>query len=57
MLINDDDTAVLASSQGIFTEEGFKVTTTKPSEGIESWQKATNTQSFCATGICLNLAE
>jgi hypothetical protein len=37
MLINDDDTAVLASSQGIFTEEGFKVTTTKPSEGIESW--------------------
>lgn len=36
MLIIDDDTAVLASCQRIFTEEGFKVTTTtNPSEGIE----------------------
>ena len=35
MLIIDDDTAVLASCQRIFTEEGFKVTTTtNPSEGI-----------------------
>ncbi len=36
MLIIDDDTAVLTSCQRIFTEEGFKVTTTtNPSEGIE----------------------
>lgn len=36
MLIIDDDTAVLASCQRIFTEEGFKVTTTTdPAEGIE----------------------
>jgi len=36
MLIIDDDTAVLASCQRIFTEEGFKVTTTtNPSEGIQ----------------------
>lgn len=42
MLIIDDDTAVLASCQRIFTEEGFKVTTTtNPSEGIEL---ATNNQ-------------
>ncbi len=42
MLIIDDDTAVLASCQRIFTEEGFKVTTTtNPSEGIEM---ATNKQ-------------
>ncbi|BHH84830.1 formate/nitrite family transporter [Desulforhopalus sp. 52FAK] len=35
MLIIDDDTAVLASCQRIFTEEGFKVTTTtNPAEGI-----------------------
>ncbi|MCP3890934.1 MAG: response regulator, partial [Desulfobulbaceae bacterium] len=32
----DDDTAVLTSCQRIFTEEGFKVTTTtNPSEGID----------------------
>ena len=36
MLIIDDDTAVLASCQRIFTEEGFKVTTTtNPAEGLE----------------------
>ena len=42
MLIIDDDTAVLASCQRIFTEEGFQVTTTtNPAEGIEL---ATNNQ-------------
>jgi formate/nitrite transporter len=36
MLIIDDDTAVLASCQRIFTEEGFEVTTTtNPKEGLE----------------------
>lgn len=36
MLIIDDDTAVLSSCQRIFSEEGFKVTTTtNPSEGIQ----------------------
>ena len=36
MLIIDDDTAVLASCQRIFTEEGFEVTTTtNPAEGLE----------------------
>ena len=48
MLIIDDDTAVLASCQRIFTEEGFKVTTTtNPSEGIELASKNQYTVVLC----------
>ncbi len=48
MLIIDDDTAVLASCQRIFTEEGFEVTTTtNPSEGIELATRKQYTVVLC----------
>ena len=48
MLIIDDDTAVLASCQRIFTEEGFAVTTTtNPVEGIELAKRKKYTVILC----------
>jgi formate/nitrite transporter len=48
MLIIDDDTAVLASCQRIFTEEGFNVTTTtNPVEGLELAKRKTYTVILC----------
>jgi formate/nitrite transporter len=48
MLIIDDDTAVLASCQRIFSEEGFEVTTTtNPIEGLELAAIKTYTVILC----------
>lgn len=48
MLIIDDDTAVLASCQRIFTEEGFDVTTTtNPAEGLEMASRKQYTVILC----------
>jgi len=48
MLIIDDDTAVLASCQRIFTEEGFEVTTTtNPLDGLELANRKQYTVILC----------
>jgi formate/nitrite transporter len=48
MLIIDDDTAVLASCQRIFTEEGFEVTTTtNPLDGLELATRKEYTVILC----------
>ena len=48
MLIIDDDTAVLASCQRIFTDEGFEVTTTtNPVEGLELATRKPYTVILC----------
>lgn len=48
MLIIDDDTAVLASCQRIFTEEGFEVTTTtSPLDGLELAARKGYTAILC----------
>lgn len=48
MLIIDDETAVLTSCQRIFTEEGFKVTTTtNPVEGLELAKSQPYTAILC----------
>ncbi|GAB6904938.1 Protein with response regulator receiver domain [Desulfosarcina cetonica] len=48
MLIIDDDTAVLASCQRIFTEEGFEVTTTtNPLDGLDMAQTKAYTVILC----------
>ena len=48
MLIIDDETAVLASCQRIFTQEGFEVTTTtNPLDGLELAKTNTYTVILC----------
>ncbi|WP_419658848.1 response regulator receiver protein modulated with fnt [Desulfosarcina variabilis str. Montpellier] len=48
MLIIDDDTAVLASCQRIFTQEGFEVTTTtNPLDGLELARNKAYTVILC----------
>lgn len=48
MLVIDDETAVLASCQRIFTEEGFEVTTTtNPVEGLELARRKAYTAILC----------
>ncbi len=48
ILVIDDEPAVLASCQRIFTEEGFKVTTTtNPIEGLDLAKRNTYTAVLC----------